>query len=264
MEENHIVKLIEKRLLEPITSFDDGQFKYWVIKDLLPIDIANQIAESFPEEDILHQRDTLREYKRVGIDFDSYHPLMEKITYAFHDSKIVSLISKITGFKEMIPDHELYAGGLSSMSNNSFLNPHLDNSHNDSGSMYRVLNLLYYVSKNWKIEYGGNLVLFPKGLNKNYKTIFSEFNSLVLMETHDLSFHGVSKVKNSNPRRCISNYYFSTISTNNKNYRHVTSFFPFPSEGIFKKLSLSFDRNFRTIFSKHYKRLTNFKNWHKR
>ena len=150
------------------------------------------------------------------------------------------------------------------MSKNSFLNPHLDNSHNDSGSMYRVLNLLYYVSKNWKIEYGGNLVLFPKGLNKNYKTIFSEFNSLVLMETHDLSFHGVSKVKNSNPRRCISNYYFSTISTNNKNYRHVTSFFPFPSEGIFKKLSLSFDRNFRTIFSKHYKRLTNFKNWHKR
>lgn len=50
----------------------------------------------------------------------------------------------------MIPDHKLYAGVLSSMVNGSFLNPHLDNSHDDDGNLYRVLNLLYYVSYNWK------------------------------------------------------------------------------------------------------------------
>ncbi len=106
--------------------------------------------------------------------------------------------------------------------------------------------------------------LFPEGINKSSKTIFSEFNSLVLMETNDLSYHGVSKVKNKSPRRCISNYYFSSVSTNDKDYNHVTSFFTFQSEGIIKKLGLAFDRNFRSIFSKYYKKLTNHKNWHKR
>ena len=150
------------------------------------------------------------------------------------------------------------------MSKNSFLNPHLDNSHDDSKSMYRVINLLYYVSKDWKFEYGGNLVLFPKGMNESSETIFSEFNSLVLMETNDLSYHCVSKVKNSEPRRCVSNYYFSLNSTNEKEYNHVTSFFSFQKDGVLKKMRLSLDRNIRSFLSKYYKKITGHQTWHKR
>jgi Rps23 Pro-64 3,4-dihydroxylase Tpa1-like proline 4-hydroxylase len=264
MNNTQIVDLIIDRLSRPIIKKEKGQFKYWIIKDLLPNDLACKIAKSFPNEDALRKRDSLREYKRVGVDFESYHPLMEKITYAFHDSKVVDLVSKITGFNSLVPDHELYAGGLSSMSKNSFLNPHLDNSHNDNKSMYRVLNLLYYVSKDWKLEYGGNLLLFPKGMNKSSETIFSEFNSLVLMETNNLSYHGVTKVKHVEPRRCVSNYYFSLNSTNGINYNHITSFFPFQEEGVFKKISLLFDRNIRGFLSKHYKKIISHQNWHKR
>jgi Rps23 Pro-64 3,4-dihydroxylase Tpa1-like proline 4-hydroxylase len=264
MEKKQIVNLIIDRFSKPIIKKEKGQFKYWIIKDLLPNDLAYDIAKSFPNEDILRKRDSLREYKRVGVDFEAYHPIMEKITYAFHDPKVVDLVSKITGFKGLVPDNELYAGGLSSMSKNSFLNPHLDNSHNDNKSMYRVLNLLYYVSKDWKLEYGGNLLLFPKGMNKLPKTILSEFNSLVLMETNNFSYHGVTKVKHDEPRRCVSNYYFSLNSTNGKKYNHVTSFFAFQNETVFKKISLSLDRSIRGFLSKFYKKITSHENWHKR
>lgn len=257
-------KLIIERLQGNIDSYNDGNFQYWVIDDLLPEEIARTIAQAFPDEEKLRQRDSLREYKRVGVDFDSYDKLMEQITFVFHDADIVKCVEDITGFQQMIPDSELYAGGLSSMTNNSFLNPHLDNSHDDSKTHYRVLNLLYYVSEDWKAENGGNLVLFPYGIDKEYVTVTSHFNRLVLMETHNKSYHGVSKVNSEVPRRCVSNYYFSKNPTVPYNYDHVTSFYSFPEEKSWKGLALTIDRNLRTYFSSIYKRVTNHNNWHKR
>ena len=55
-------------------------------------------------------------------------------------------------------------------------------------------------------------------------TLHSKFNTLVLMETNNESYHGVSKVTNNLPRD-VYNYYFSNFSTNNSDYNHVTSFF---------------------------------------
>lgn len=257
-------KLIIERLKGKVESFNDGNFKYWVIDNLLPEDMAISIARAFPDEEKLRQRDSLREYKRVGVDFDSYDKLMEQITYVFHDAQIVSCIEDLTGFQQMIPDRELYAGGLSSMVNNSFLNPHLDNSHDDSKTQYRVLNLLYYVSEDWKTENGGNLVLFPYGIDKESVTVTSLFNRLVIMETHDKSYHGVSKVKSGVPRRCVSNYYFSKNPTVSYDYNHVTSFYSFPEEKLLKGVALAVDRSLRTYFSLIYKRITKHKNWHKR
>ena len=264
MKKKEIVDLILKRLNQPIKSFNAGNFKYYVISDLLPLKLANEIADKFPSEENLRKRDTLREYKRVGVDFEIYDPIMESITFAFHDSQVVNSIEKLTGFKKMIPDKHLYAGGLSSMSKNSFLNPHLDNSHNDDKTLYRALNLLYYVSKDWKIDYGGNLILFPNGMKSSSKTIHSKFNTLVLMETNNQSYHGVSKVINKSPRRCISKYYFSEVSTNGKNYNHVTSFFSFPKDSLVKRISLLLDRNSRQAMSSIFKKIINYKNWHKR
>lgn len=262
MEE--LKRLILERLKGDFESFINGNFKYWVVDNLLPDDVALNIAKSFPNEDLLRQRDSLREYKRVGVDFGAYEKVMEEITYAFHESEIVDEIERITGFRQMQPDHELYAGGLSSMTKNSFLNPHLDNSHDDSTKRYRVLNLLYYVSENWMTEDGGNLILFPNGMNKKPITITSCFNRLVLMETNDKSFHAVSKVCSNVPRRCVSNYYFSDIPTVPYDYKHVTSFYKFPEENAWKGIALAIDRNLRQHLSSTYKRLTNYKNWHKR
>ena len=49
-------------------------------------------------------------------------------------------------------DETLYAGGISLMKNKDFLNPHLDNSHDKDKKKYRRLNLLYYVTPDWKYE----------------------------------------------------------------------------------------------------------------
>jgi len=84
--------------------------------------------------------------------------------------------------------------------------------------------LLYYVTPDWKLEYGGNLEMWPNGIAEKQTTIHSKFNRLVVMVTHDSSWHSVSKIKQDAHRCCISNYYFSETSIHKNEKFHVTSF----------------------------------------
>ena len=49
--------------------------------------------------------------------------------FAFQDSRVVELISKIISLPGLEPDDKLYAGGISMMGRGHFLNLHIDNSH---------------------------------------------------------------------------------------------------------------------------------------
>jgi Rps23 Pro-64 3,4-dihydroxylase Tpa1-like proline 4-hydroxylase len=99
---------------------------------------------------------SLREFKYVAAQMNKYNPLLEEIVYAFQDPRIVQIVGEITGIEELIPDENLYAGGISLMAKGNYLEPHLDNSHDKDRENYRVLNLLYYVTPDWKTGFGGN------------------------------------------------------------------------------------------------------------
>lgn len=194
------------------------------IDNLLHEKDAREIYEAFPPKKSLLLLKDLREYKYVGMQMNQFNPILEEIIYAFQDPRVVKLISKITGFEELLPDEYLYAGGISMMDYGCFLNPHLDNSHDKDRKNYRVINLLYYVSPDWKEEYGGNLELWDNGLKQSNRTIHSKFNRLVMMSTNKKSWHSVSKVNYQGQRCCVSNYYFSTKPAEEDDYFHVTSF----------------------------------------
>jgi Rps23 Pro-64 3,4-dihydroxylase Tpa1-like proline 4-hydroxylase len=176
---------------------------------------------------------------------NAYDALLEEVVYAFQDKKVVQLISEICGIKELLPDANLYAGGLSLMRKDSFLNPHLDNSHDKDRENWRVLNLLYYVSPDWKSENGGNLELWPHGLQRQQLTIASKFNRLVVMATHQNSWHSVSKITENQVRCCVSNYYFSKEPLLPSDAFHITTFRGWPSEKL-KDIVLQIDNKIRS------------------
>lgn len=194
------------------------------IDDLLPENIAMQIHDVFPQPEAMVLKKSLREDKYVAAQMNLYNPLLEEIIYAFQDERIVKAIGEICGIEKPIPDEHLYAGGISLMGKRQFLNPHLDNSHDKDRNLWRVLNLLYYVTPDWKEEYGGNLELWPNGLKNKQITIHSKFNRLAVMETHNDSLHSVSPIVHDGFRRCVSNYYFSDAPLKASDSFHVTSF----------------------------------------
>jgi Rps23 Pro-64 3,4-dihydroxylase Tpa1-like proline 4-hydroxylase len=224
--------------------------KHFYLDSLLPSEVATQLANSFPTPKVLRKLQTIRESKWVGINYKEFDPIIAEILFAFQNSKVVELIEEITEFKELLPDPTLYASGVSYMEKGDFLNPHLDNSHDGDGKNYRVLNLLYYCSENWELEFGGNLELWEQGIS-NGATIVSKFNRLVVMATDKQSWHSVSQVEENRARTCVSNYYFSPHSPNNKSYSHVTTYAGRPEQklrGVILKVDGQLRNAVRRIF----------------
>ena len=198
---------------------------------------------------------SIREYKYVAAQMSNYNPILEEAVYAFQDLRVVSLIKEICGISSLYPDEILYAGGISLMGNKQYLNPHLDNSHDKDRKVWRVLNLLYYVSPDWKDNYGGNLELWPNGLGDKQLAIHSKFNRLVVMATHDKSWHSVSPltVDEKLTRCCVSNYYFSDHPLKNDDEFHVTSFRGRPEQRVVDfmlQLDAKFRMKIRSLFKK--------------
>lgn len=242
--QEQIVQFICERLREQIItlreqfvrSSEEVGVRYVVIDDLLPASLAQDIYNAFPVSNNMRLMDSFREKKYTSKSFDKFNPLMADITFAVQDTRVIKLVEEITGIQHQIPDALLYAGGLSAMGAGHFLGPHIDNSHDGARKYYRTLNLLYYVTPEWKTEFGGNLELWDRKVKRS-TTIPSKFNRLVIMETNPWSWHSVSAVKVEQLRCGVSNYYFSPVSPTGQDYFNVTSFSARPEQKALRAIA---------------------------
>ncbi|MFY0629968.1 MAG: 2OG-Fe(II) oxygenase [Flavobacteriaceae bacterium] len=230
-----------------------GTIGYFVLDDLLPEELLSEIYKAFPKPEETTKKKNLREQKFVGYQMDQYDPILEEIIYAFQEDSVTSIISEICGIENLLPDEFLYAGGISLMNQGGFLNPHLDNSHDKDRNLWRALNLLYYVSPDWKLEDGGNLEIWTEGVKEKQTVIESKYNRLVVMATHQKSWHSVSKVVSNKARCCVSNYYFTETPLEVSDTFHVTTFRGRPSEKV-KDFILQLDNKLRSTVRKIFRK----------
>lgn len=239
-----IVGLIQKRLeqesarleKEFLASAELGVARHCVIDNLLPKELAHLVFSKFPSKEQMRLLNSFREKKLTYKQLDNTSSLLTDITFAIQDPRIVALVEKITHIDKQQPDPSLYAGGLSMMLKGHFLQPHIDNSHDGERKYYRTVNLLYYVTPEWREEYGGNLELWDIHVKKPV-TIASLFNRFVIMQTNRTSWHSVSPVRYDGQRCCVSNYYFSEQSPEGEDFFHVTSFSARPEQKIARLLA---------------------------
>ncbi|MEO9061552.1 MAG: 2OG-Fe(II) oxygenase [Nitrosospira sp.] len=224
---DHIAARLQEALVQAREQWHrSGIVSHCYIDNVLPLAVAMQIRQAFPSGSSMKVRSSLRELKYIGTQMDQYDPILEEALYAFQDPRVVDLVGQITGLKELLPDDLLYAGGISVMTRGHFLNPHLDNSHDKNRELYRVLNVLYYVSPDWSLKKGGNLEVWPEGVAGKQQTIESRFNRLAIMVTNKHSWHSVSPVVADDTRCCVSITTFLAYPPN-----RMTIFTSLPSAG---------------------------------
>lgn len=221
---------------------------FTAIDNLFPVEIARKIYEAFPKVDEMRLLKSFREKKYTSKSLEKFNPLITDAIFAFQDERVIEAVAKVTEIEDPKGDPHLYAGGISAMAKGHFLNPHIDNSHDFEQKNYRVLNLLYYCSPDWKPENGGNLELWNEDVTEAVE-IPSIFNRLVLMATNDKSWHSVNKVKIDTPRCCVSNYYFSPHSPNGYETKHVTFFQARPEQKL-RRFVTTADGYLRTALRK--------------
>jgi len=252
---NIILKKLENHEsdIKAVIKNSKNKIGYFYIDNLLPVNYVKSLFDTFPKSKNMLLKKSIREHKYVGVQMNQYNALLEEAIYSFQNQKIVKFIKDAFELKAVYPDPNLYAGGLSMMEKNHFLNPHIDNSHDKDRNRWRVLNLLYYVTPDWEMDYGGNLEIWSDGLQNKPITIHSKFNRLIVMSTHNQSWHSVSPITYNGQRCCISNYYFSDFPINNKNKFHVTSFRGRPKQKIYD-IILQFDNYIRMLIRKFAKK----------
>lgn len=255
-----LVKLIVERLeheeVELARRFaspsDNIPTRHLAIDDLLPVEIAREFYPGYPPGENMRRLSSFRERKYTFKQLDQVPTLLRDITMAIQSPEVVAAVERITGMPKQVPDPRLYAGGITMMTRGDFLNPHIDNSHDGERKLYRMLNLLYYVTPDWKPEYGGSLELWDDAV-KNAVVIPSLFNRLVIMETNRHSWHSVNPVRSDGRRCCVSNYYFSEHSPDGSDYFHVTSFSARPDQ-TFRRWISAVDNLARMGIRKIFKR----------
>ncbi len=76
----------------------------------------------------------------------------------------------------------------------------------------RRLNMLIYLNKDWREDYGGHLELWNRGGKECRKRILPIFNRTVVFSTTDTSFHGHPLPLTAPPgitRKSVSLYYYT-------------------------------------------------------
>mgnify|MGYP001368300502 CR=1 FL=1 len=252
---NKIIKRLNEDNDEIVSQWKkpiDTPTRHFFIDNLLPKIDVEDIYAAFPRDgEGFFSRKSFREKKSTSANLSSFNNVLSDITCAIQDPRVTDRVSELCLMNDIEPDPTLYAGGLSMMFPNDYLNPHIDNSHDAKRRRYRRLNLLYYVSPDWALEYGGNFELWDENIKKP-KTIVSHQNRLVVMETNKTSWHSVSKVTTDRPRCCVSNYYFSKLSLYERDYFHVTSFSGRPGQPI-RRIIGAVDNAVRNVISRTLK-----------
>lgn len=234
--------------LEKLSSYSQGYitaqpFPHIVIDDFLPENILEEILQEFPTPDEISWQnfENSSEKKLASQSERQIKEMTRFLFYQLNSSTFISFLEKLTKIDGIIPDPHFAGGGLHQIEKGGYLKIHADFNKHTHLKLDRRLNLLLYLNKNWREEYGGDLELWDADMTKCEKRILPIFNRCVIFSTTDFSYHG-----HPNPLTCpdgwtrksLAMYYYSNgRPTEEIRGEHSTIFRERPGEELTEKFS---------------------------
>jgi Rps23 Pro-64 3,4-dihydroxylase Tpa1-like proline 4-hydroxylase len=196
--------------------YDGSPFPNIVIENFFDENYLNQVLSDFPDLSKIESSQKYsnkNEVKYANNDYLNFPDSMKSFFEFLNSDTYLNFLQKLTSVKEkLIADPQLSGGGLHEIKKGGVLKIHTDFSRHPSLKLDRRINVLIYLNKNWKDEYGGHLELWDKDMKECKKKILPTFNKMVIFSTNDFSNHGhpdpvVCPLNQS--RKSIALYYFS-------------------------------------------------------
>jgi len=213
-------------------------YKHLMIDNFLTEEFANLIYDKFPPLELLSRHyHGLNENKSEGADFNSFDVSFSQLREALNTEEFKKKVEYITGINDIFSTQDNLGCGVHQGKDGSYLDIHIDFNIHHVQKIHRRLNLLVYLNKNWKEEYGGKLELWNEDVSKLGQAYLPLFNRCVIFETSEISYHGYSKitVPEGETRKSFYAYYYTEPSSFKGQY-HDTVFKARPEEGTMKKI----------------------------
>lgn len=167
-------------------------FPHIVIDNFLPEAILDGILDEFPKpQDIEWKKfDAPAEKKLASTSELQMGEATRLLLYQLNSSTFIQFLEKLTGIPAIIPDPHFQGGGLHQIEPGGYLKLHVDFNRHKKLNLDRRLNLLIYLNKNWKEDYGGYFEMWDRNMTRCEKKILPIFNRCVVFSTTDFSYHG--------------------------------------------------------------------------
>jgi hypothetical protein len=169
-------------------------FPLLLLDDFLEREFADQLLLEFPSLDAMPKsRDYVFGDKHELSSVEAAGPAGAQFHAAITSDRFRQFLCDATGF-DVFVDEQFFGGGFHQGGDGSFLDTHVDfNIHPQHKTWLRTLNLLIYLNKDWKDEFGGHLLIKAKP-DDEPREIAPLFNRAILMLTDDHTFHGYKKM----------------------------------------------------------------------
>lgn len=234
------INLNEGFSLDEDTAFALGQarmdgyafaepFAHAVMDDFLPVEMTEALLAHFPADPKAHDKVYEKGYggthKRQISPYDCDAYLRSAFAF-FNSAQFIRFIEGITNIQGLIPDPYFSGGGLHETSSGGLLGIHADFQVNEGLQLFRRVNLLIYLNKDWQDAYGGKLELWDKAMTQKVVDVAPIFNRCVIFNTDADSFHGHPDPLTTPAditRKSIALYYYKaqTIQNQSGESRHT-------------------------------------------
>jgi Rps23 Pro-64 3,4-dihydroxylase Tpa1-like proline 4-hydroxylase len=200
-------------------------FNHVIIDNFFEPDVANYLENNFPK---MTEMPTIfkepMSYKGQLSDIKKYWPKFTKHFNFLQSQGFRDSISDITGISNLLKDDIMAGGGLHQSPKSGFLDIHVDaNKHPFNKKLHRRINLIIYLNKHWKDDYGGSIELWSDNKykpGKIIKSVLPKFNRAVIFATNRTSWHGVEEINcpEGESRKSIALYYYTKSRPENELY----------------------------------------------
>ena len=212
-----IGKYYKQEWIEPARfAYKEAQpFPHIVIDNFLPEEILDVALQAFSE---YNQNEWLKfsnenELKLASKNEVFIPQVIRSILHELNSGFVLDWLQYLTDTPRLVADTRLYGGGMHCIENGGKLNVHIDFNVERRTGLYRQLNLLLYLNKDWKDEYNGHLEFWNADKTECKLKLAPLFNRCVIFNTTGKSWHGHPVPLNAPEgvaRKSLALYYYNT------------------------------------------------------
>jgi 2OG-Fe(II) oxygenase superfamily len=189
-------------------------FPHIVLDDLFSEEAIERVRQEVPSPDEIRwiEFDDARGKKLASKAETQLGAATRNFLYQMNSSVFIEFLETLTGIEGLIPDPHFWDGGLHQIVRGGFLKIHADFNRHPKLKLDRRLNLLVYLNRDWREEWGGHLELWDRKMAECRAKILPIFGRCVIFNTTDFSYHGHPDplgCPNSESRKSVAVYYYS-------------------------------------------------------
>jgi hypothetical protein len=228
-------------------SYANAQpFPHVVLDSVLPEAALELALDQFPAVDSIAWKEYENDHE-MKLETQGEERISDDLSlllYQFNSAPFLRFLEGLTGIKGLLPDPYFAGGGLHQIMRGGRLGIHADFSRHWKLPLHRRLNVLIYLNRDWKDEYGGHLELWDANTMQCARKIAPVYNRMVVFTITDWALHGHPDplaCPDDVTRKSIALYYFTVDRPPGETMegKEATRFVQRPGEALASYASLS-------------------------